>query len=114
MQSIHGWNAVDIAAARGTPILAAAEGTVIVVRDNGGWNGGYGNYVVITHPNGTQTLYAHMTNAIVVTGQVVSNGEIIGFVGKTGFATGPHLHFEVRGAKNPFADCALGSSCSPE
>lgn len=113
-QSIHGWNAVDIGAARGTPIHAAAGGTVIVVRNNSAWNGGYGNYVVITHGNGTQTLYAHMTHAIVASGQTVAGGQIIGYVGTTGMATGPHLHFEVRGAKNPFAYCAVGSVCSPQ
>ena len=57
-QGVHGWNAVDLAAARGTPIHAAADGIVIIARNNSGWNGGYGNYVVITHDNGTQTLYA--------------------------------------------------------
>lgn len=113
-QSIHGWNAVDIGAARGTPIYAAADGTVIVAKNNGAWNGGYGNYVVITHGNGTETLYAHMTHSIVSPGQSVSEGQTIGYVGATGEATGPHLHFEVRGARNPFADCAVGSVCSPE
>lgn len=113
-QSIHGWNAIDIGAARGTPIHAAANGTVIVARSNGGWNGGYGNYVVITHDNNSETLYAHMTHAIVSPGQTVMGGQIIGYVGATGLATGPHLHFEVRGAKNPFANCAVGSVCSPQ
>ncbi|MBU6490904.1 M23 family metallopeptidase [Patescibacteria group bacterium] len=112
-QSIHGWNAVDIGAARGTPIHAAAEGIVIVAR-NGGWNGGYGIYVVITHGNGTETLYSHMTHAIVSPGERVSGGEIIGYVGATGLATGPHLHFEVRGAANPFRNCDVGSICSPQ
>lgn len=113
-QGIHGWNAVDIGAARGTPIHAAAGGTVIIAKNNGAWNGGYGNYVVITHANGTQTLYAHMTHSIVTPGQTVSAGEIIGYVGATGEATGPHLHFEVRGAKNPFASCRVNSVCTPQ
>ncbi len=113
-QSIHGWNAVDIGAPRGTPIRAAAGGTVIVARSNGAWNGGYGNYVVITHDNNTETLYAHMTHAIVSPGQAVLGGQVIGYVGMTGMATGPHLHFEVRGAKNPFAQCPVGSICSPQ
>lgn len=112
-QSVHGWNAVDIGAARGTPIRAAAEGVVIIAR-GGGWNGGYGNYVVITHDNGTQTLYSHMRSSIVSPGQSVSSGQTIGYVGKTGLATGSHLHFEVRGAANPFRNCAVGSVCSPQ
>lgn len=113
-QGVHGWNAVDFGAARGTPIHAAADGTVIIARSNGGWNGGYGNYVVITHENGTQTLYSHMTSAIVSSGQSVSSGQTIGYVGSTGMSTGSHLHFEVRGAANPFRDCSVGSVCSPE
>ena len=113
-QGIHGWNAVDLAAPRGTPIHAAADGTVIVARNNGGWNGGYGNYVVITHGNDTQTLYGHMTNVIVSPGQPVAAGQVIGYLGSTGESTGPHLHFEVRGAANPFRACRLGSICSPQ
>ena len=113
-QSIHGWNAVDLAAARGTPIHAAADGTVIIARNNGGWNGGYGNYVVITHDNGTETLYAHMIRSIVSPGQSVLSGQIIGYEGATGEATGPHLHFEVRGAANPFRNCPVGAVCEPE
>ncbi|MHB8710247.1 MAG: LysM peptidoglycan-binding domain-containing M23 family metallopeptidase [Minisyncoccota bacterium] len=113
-QSIHGWNAVDIGMPRGTPIHAAADGTVIVARNNSGWNGGYGNYVVITHENGSQTLYAHMRNTIVSMGQSVSNGQVIGYVGMTGHTTGPHLHFEVRGAANPFRNCRVGTSCAPQ
>jgi len=113
-QRVHGWNAVDLGAARGTPIHAAAGGTVIVVHNNGAWNGGYGNYVVITHDNGTQTLYAHMTSAIVSSGQSVLSGQTIGYVGSTGLSTGPHLHFEVRGAANPFRNCSVGRACSPQ
>ncbi|MDO8407726.1 MAG: M23 family metallopeptidase [bacterium] len=113
-QGLHGWNGVDIGAARGTPIRAAASGTVVVARIGGGWNGGYGNYIVITHGNGTQTLYSHMTHAIVSPGQAVSAGQVIGYVGTTGLATGPHLHFEVRGAANPFRNCPVRSVCSPQ
>ncbi len=113
-QGIHGWNGIDFGAARGTPIHAAAAGTVIIARNNGGWNGAYGNYVVITHDNGTQTLYSHMRSAIVSPGQFVSSGQVIGYVGSTGLSTGPHLHFEVRGAANPFRTCSVGSVCAPQ
>ena len=113
-QSIHGWNAVDFGASRGTPILAAADGVVIVSRGSGAWDGGYGNYVVLSHDNGTQTLYAHMTRTAVSPGQSVSAGEVIGYVGSTGLSTGAHLHFEVRGAANPFRNCSVGSVCSAE
>jgi murein DD-endopeptidase MepM/ murein hydrolase activator NlpD len=67
-----------------------------------GWNGGYGQYVVVSHPNGTQTLYAHLSNVIVSQGTSVSQGQVIGYSGSSGRSTGAHLHFEVRGAKNPF------------
>lgn len=100
-QGIHGYNAVDIAAPVGTPIYAAASGEVIVSRQ-GGWNGGYGSYIVIKHSNGTQTLYAHNNSNSVSVGDSVKQGDMIGTVGKTGKVTGSHLHFEVRGAKNPF------------
>jgi LysM repeat protein len=100
-QGIHGFNAVDLAAPVGTPIRAAAGGEVIVSK-MGGWNGGYGNYIVIRHPSGTQTLYAHNSENAVSVGQTVARGEVIGYVGNTGRSTGSHLHFEVRGAKNPF------------
>ncbi len=99
-QGLHGYNGVDLAAPVGTPILAAASGQVIVSRDYG-WNGGYGNYVVIQHDNGTQTLYAHNSSNIVYVGQHVFQGQVVGYVGSTGKSTGAHLHFEVRGAKNP-------------
>lgn len=101
-QGVHGYNAVDISAPSGTPIYAAAGGTVIVAKGGDAWNGGYGNYAVIDHGNGVQTLYAHMSTMNVTSGSSVSKGENIGTVGITGKATGYHLHFEVRGAKNPF------------
>ncbi len=101
-QNIHGYNAVDLAAPRGTPIMAAAAGEVIVARA-GGWNGGYGSYVVINHDNGSQTLYAHMSKVAAVPGEQVVQGQVIGYVGMTGSATGPHVHFEIRnGIRNPF------------
>ncbi len=101
-QGLHGFNAVDIAAPVGTPLLASAAGTVIVSKTSG-WNGGYGNYIVISHPNGTQTVYGHASKNYVSVGQTVSQGQVIGLVGKTGEATGAHAHFEIRGAKNDFA-----------
>ena len=107
-QGLHGFDAVDIGARTGTDILAAADGTVIVAR-GGGWNGGYGNYVVIQHSNGTQTLYAHASKLLVEAGDHVGQGDVIAKVGATGEATGSHLHFEVRGAKNPFGDVPPGS-----
>lgn len=100
-QGLHGYNAVDLAAPLGTPIYAAADGEVIVSR-SGGWNGGYGTYIVIKHNNGTQTLYAHNNSNNVSVGDIVKKGDVIGTIGKTGKATGVHLHFEIRGAKNPF------------
>jgi murein DD-endopeptidase MepM/ murein hydrolase activator NlpD len=100
-QGLHGYNGVDLASYLGAPVFAAAEGDVIIAA-RGGWNGGYGNYVVIAHQNGTQTLYAHLSSVLVSAGDHVVRGAQIGLVGSTGKSTGPHLHFEVRGATNPF------------
>ena len=105
-QGLHGFNAVDLASrtkqlAGTEPILASATGEVLIARYSG-WNGGYGKYIVISHPNGTQTLYAHCFSILVNEGQHVDKGQIIGFVGNTGKSTGTHLHFEIRGAQNPF------------
>ncbi|MFA5751280.1 MAG: peptidoglycan DD-metalloendopeptidase family protein [Candidatus Paceibacterota bacterium] len=104
-QGLHGKNAVDLAEKIGTPIKASAEGTVLVARM--GWNGGYGGLIIIQHPNGTKTLYSHLSSVGVSNGQKVTQGEIIGKMGNTGHVrpspggTGSHLHFEVHGAKNP-------------
>ena len=101
-QGLHGYNGVDIGGvARGAAVLASATGEVTIARA-GGYNGGYGSYIVISHANGTQTLYAHLNNVDVYTGQQVVQGQVIGGVGSTGKSTGNHLHFEVRGARNPF------------
>ncbi len=101
-QGLHGYNGVDLAGLpAGSPVRAAASGQVIVARSSG-WNGGYGNYVVIKHGNGTQTLYAHLNYVNVAAGASVGAGDVIGGVGSTGRSTGVHLHFEVRGASNPF------------
>ena len=81
----------DIGASYGSAIYAADSGTV--VRSADGWNGGWGNYVMIDHGNGMQTLYAHMSSRAVSVGQTVSRGQTIGYVGSTGMSTGAHLHF---------------------
>ena len=83
---------IDIACAAGTPNRAAAAGTVIYA----GWMGGYGNLVVIDHGNGLSTAYGHASSLAVSVGQTVSQGQTVSYVGATGHATGPHLHFEVR------------------
>lgn len=100
-QGLHGYNGVDLTAPYGSPIYSAADGTVIIAK-NSGWNGGYGSYVVISHGNGTQTLYSHASRVVAYVGQYVTRGQVIAYLGSSGKATGPHLHFEVRGAKNPF------------
>lgn len=100
-QGIHGYNGVDLAGSLGSSIRAAAKGEVIVSKSSG-WNGGYGQYIVIKHSNGTQTLYAHLSSNSVGVGEVVGQGQVIGAMGNSGRSTGSHLHFEVRGAKNPF------------
>ncbi|MBI2047557.1 MAG: peptidoglycan DD-metalloendopeptidase family protein, partial [Parcubacteria group bacterium] len=100
-QGLHGYNGIDLAAPHGREVMASASGNVIIARDSG-WNGGYGKYIVVSHTNGTQTLYAHLNGTIVHQGAVVVQGQVIGYVGSTGLSTGAHLHFEVRGAKNPF------------
>ena len=72
--------------------MAAAAGTVTIAE----YSSGYGNYVTIYHSNGSTTLYGHMSSIAVTAGQTVSQGQVIGYVGSTGYSTGPHLHFEVR------------------
>ena len=84
----------DIACAEGTPILAAADGTVTVANGLDSWGGSYGYYIQIDHGGGLETLYAHCSSICVTTGQQVQAGEVIGYVGHTGRATGSHLHLE--------------------
>lgn len=100
-QGIHGYNAVDLAGSYGSSIRAAAAGEVIVSKSTG-WNGGYGQYIVVRHSNGVQTLYAHLSSNSVGVGEYVTQGQLIGGMGTTGKSTGTHLHFEVRGGSNPF------------
>ena len=85
----------DIACAEGTPILAAADGTVTVANSLDSWGGSYGYYVQIDHGGGLETLYAHCSSICVTTDQQVQAGQVIGYVGHTGRATGNHLHLEV-------------------
>ena len=86
----------DIAAPAGTPILAAADGTVETANGTDPWGGGYGYYIKIRHNDSLETLYAHCSAICVSAGQRVEQGEVIGYVGTTGNSTGNHLHFEVR------------------
>lgn len=96
--STFGWRwgrmheGIDIGAATGTPIVAAAAGTVIY----SGWLGGYGNLVVVDHGGGLSTAYAHQSQIAVSNGTAVAQGQVVGYVGSTGYSFGPHLHFEVR------------------
>jgi murein DD-endopeptidase MepM/ murein hydrolase activator NlpD len=82
---------VDLAAAYGSPIVAAADGRVV----SAGWHGGYGRQVAIAHEGGMQTTYGHMSRIAAFAGEAVRRGQVIGYVGSTGLSTGPHLHFEV-------------------
>ena len=86
----------DIAMPEGTPILAAADGTVEIANGTDSWGDSYGYYVKLDHGSGFETLYAHCSSICVTAGQEVSQGEVIGYVGTTGNSTGNHLHFEVR------------------
>ncbi|OGN01073.1 MAG: hypothetical protein A3I26_02370 [Candidatus Yanofskybacteria bacterium RIFCSPLOWO2_02_FULL_43_10] len=99
-QGLHGRNGVDKANYCGTPVYAAADGS-ITTADAVGYNGGFGQFIKIAHPNGTETLYSHLSKINVVLGQTVAKGQLIGLMGSTGRSTGCHLHFEVHGARNP-------------
>ena len=99
---LHGRNGIDIANSCGTSIYSAANGTISVAAASG-WNGGFGKMIKITHPNGTETLYGHLSKILVQVGQVVGRGDKIALMGTTGRSTGCHVHFEVHGARNPLA-----------
>ena len=87
---------IDIPASRGTPIYASKSGVVITSVYGTGSAWSYGNYVVVSHSDGTSTLYAHMSSRAVSQGQTVKQGDVVGYVGTTGNSTGNHLHFEIR------------------
>ncbi len=103
-QGLHWHNAVDVANSCGTPIYAAASGRV----QRTGYHGIAGYYVRILHPNGVVTFYGHLSRIMVSPGQQVAQGATIGLMGTTGYSTGCHLHFEVRGAANPLSNFRFG------
>lgn len=102
-QGLHGpyHTAVDFGCRVGVAVAASAGGVVIRAASSG-YNGGYGEVVIISHPNGTQSIYAHLSQVNVNVGDRVTQGQVIGATGNTGKSTGPHLHFETRGTGNPF------------
>jgi len=89
---------IDLGVGYGTEVAAAASGQVVLASYSGY---GYGNYVIVRHGDGSETVYAHLSSIWVSLGQYVGQGEIIGAVGCTGWCTGPHLHFEVRIGGSP-------------
>ncbi len=99
---IHGRNGVDVANSCGTPIYASADG-LVTISDAVGYNGGFGKFIKINHPNGTETLYAHASRLLANIGDSIARGQQIAIMGSTGRSTGCHVHFEVHGAKNPLA-----------
>ena len=103
---LHDGNAVDIAAACGTPIVSSAAGVVTETGSPASWNSGYGGFVRISHANGTATFYAHNSTNLVGVGDEVGQGSVIAKVGRTGQVrgiTGCHVHFGVSGTRHPFA-----------
>jgi murein DD-endopeptidase MepM/ murein hydrolase activator NlpD len=107
-QGLHAVGGIDFGAPIGTTVRAAAAGTVILAK-GGGYNGGFGTYIVIDHGDGTQTLYAHLSQLNTSVGEKVNQGEKIAESGNTGHSTGPHLHFEVHGATNPYTRSKVGT-----
>lgn len=83
---------IDVAADSGTPIIVTADG-VVVASD---WNGGYGRQVIVDHGFGITTSYAHNSQNVVSVGQKVKKGQLVAYMGSTGFSTGPHVHYEVK------------------
>ncbi|MCX6718278.1 MAG: peptidoglycan DD-metalloendopeptidase family protein [Candidatus Staskawiczbacteria bacterium] len=111
-QGLHYLNAIDVANKCGTPVYAAASGIVERAVFNNSWNLGMGNYVTILHSNGTVTYYGHLENVFVKPGDRVNVGDRIGLMGRTGKATGCHVHFQVVGARNPLSSYRVGSNIS--
>ena len=108
-QGLHYYNAVDVANKCGTPIYAAASGTIQRAVANGAWNSGKGNYATILHANGTATYYGHFMSLSVGVGSQVNAGDVIGLMGRTGDVTGCNLHFQAIGSKNPLAKYKVGT-----
>lgn len=106
-------NGVDLGAPVGTPIMAADGGTVVATGDQDKYcyRGAYGKFVVITHNNGLTTLYGHMSKIAISKGETVVRGQVIGYVGATGYATGPHLHFTV--FSTPTFSMGGSKTCGP-
>lgn len=106
-------NGIDIGAPIGTPILAAEDGQVAAVgnQDSYCYRGAYGRFIVVNHNNNLTTLYAHLSRTVVQKGDVVKRGDLIGYVGKTGYATGPHLHLTVYA--QPTYHLGASKSCGP-
>lgn len=109
-QGIHDGNAVDFGAPIGTSVYATAEGTVLIAK-SGGYNSGYGSYIVINHEGGAQTLYGHLSSVSVSPGDTVKQGDLIAKSGNTGRSTGPHLHYKEigTGARNTFGNYKKGT-----
>ncbi len=105
-QMFHLRNGIDCANQVGTPVYAAASGQVNLAQTTN--YHGYGETVRITHDNGTETLYGHFSRVLVVPGETVAQGQVIGYMGSTGHSSGPHLHYEVHSAYNNLARYGLG------
>ena len=100
---------VDLGAAAGTPIAAAADGRVV----SAGWAGGYGRLVAVLHAGGVETRYGHMSRIAAYPGEAVRRGQVIGYVGSSGLSTGPHLHFEVTKNGRPVNPLSVKLSGGP-
>jgi murein DD-endopeptidase MepM/ murein hydrolase activator NlpD len=109
-QRLHDDNAYDFSAPKGTPIYAISDGKILI-SDASGYNGGYGLYVVVDFDDGAQAIFGHMSKVASEVGDIVKQGDIIGYVGSTGRSTGNHVHIGYRGGKsNPYRNLSLGSS----